>query len=198
MLSNPEKRFLATRDDNQLAPICQLSVRDKTAYYDRIIDQLFPVRVRLSVNKRCRSPADRAKILQVCQELKAASKRQCVAICKKYFKVITNTKQMKSYHNVSFTRETRDMVNNICHAKVLRHRDRRGDDRWHPGLEVICSKPYRNKQFQIHLGCRYTVHSVGPCIEFGDGYCLPRKVFDNHFRLPYCSTCHSLQGDLYC
>ena len=192
----PEKRFLATCDQNQLAPIYNLSVKDTKAYYKRIIDSLFPNQILLKISKRCKTEKGRQRLYRVSDGImNSKTPAERIAVLKKEnIKFIKTLKQVKGYNNVSYYRETANSVNEVLHQKVIK----RSKDRayWFKGLEVICSEPLRKQG--IHLGCRYTItRSTKDQIEFKKNdkqYVLKRNVFENHFKLPYCSTVHSVQG----
>ena len=70
---------------------------------------------------------------------------------------------------------------------------------YYKGLEIICKKHYKTKNVRLYTNYTYLIDEIDnkkfTIIEPVEGIkmTLDIKVL-SHFKLPYCSTVHSVQG----
>lgn len=189
MEAYPNTRFYATGDENQNKPIETLSVKNAKAYYSHIVNFLFPSSVLLKDNKRCTTKQDQELVKFITRVIREGTKEEAIAVCKKYFKVITRPDQIFTVRNVVAYNATGEWLNNLLH---------KGKKEYFVGLELICRKTYRAKAIRTFVNYTYTITDISDSsIVLTDGtglVTLPTSVVRDCFRYPYARTCHSYQG----
>jgi hypothetical protein len=165
------------------------------SYYVDIINRMFPVQIRLKVNKRIKTDEDRTKFYALFDELLVAhdDKKVLIDICKKYLPFVSELSQMYQIcvnpTNVVLENATADIVNSYF----------RKQREMIPGDRVVCKKHYKKSKYTFYVNVEYAIESFGYIkvqLKDDDGTIteLDTNTFLETFKLPYARTCHSLQG----
>lgn len=213
MMNNDMYTFSCSGDSYQLPAIGQTlsSFVDYDEYHDSIFASMFPKRMTLKWNKRCKTYEDAISMYELCQQLKKCKSgdQSMNLLIKAGFNVIDGIDNMpnsaKDGAHVSFKRSTTDDVNNWCHAKrgeaidVFRVNDK------------LLGKPHdRSLSFKNEAGTG-RVHVASNALYWimahtSDGqrykiktdddkvFWVSRSELKQEFSRPYCCTCHSSQG----
>ena len=92
-------------------------------------------------------------------------------------------------------------VNELIHRKIVKpekHIIIEGIA-YYEGLELICKKHYKNTNQRLYVNYSYIIKSIdSKKFTITEPVDNIEMTFDidklTHFKLPYCSTCHSCQG----
>jgi hypothetical protein len=185
-------KFYATGDEYQNAPIeNNLCVDNIKEYFNKIISQMFPNKIILNENKRCKTQEDRQKIKELSNEIRNMNDMsELWNIVKKYKIKITD--KIKTKKNVCALNKTCEWLNNKI--SNIAHKD----NKYFIGQELICRKTFKIKSERTFINYTYTITDIK-----ADTYCLTdgfakielnKSIVHQHFRLPYARTCHSYQG----
>lgn len=104
MNKHPEKKYFATGDVGQLQPINwnPNNIKDKREYLKACINEMFPNKFVLKVNKRLKTDKQRKQLEQLQKDV-FDPKKNIMATLKSFgFKVITNMADVKTQHNVCY------------------------------------------------------------------------------------------------
>ena len=124
-------------------------------------------------------------------------------ILKKYFKTIHKYSEITSTKNISYFNYRAERINKIIHNRIKKPEKTFNicGIEYYDGLELICKKHYKNKKCRLYVNYVYVLKYIDTknkeftIIEPVDNV---KMTFDlkmlDHFKLSYCSTCHSVQG----
>ncbi|NBP03788.1 MAG: hypothetical protein EBU90_27550, partial [Proteobacteria bacterium] len=186
MKENKDKKFYATGDEWQLSPIESLSVEDTKAFYNNIINSMFPNQITLKDNKRCTDKEEQQKMKEILNKIKYGTKVEAIKCLKENFKCVKNISTKK---NVVAFNWTAEWVNKMLHGNK---------EKYYVGCELICRKTHSIKGIRTYVNYTYTVVKIDKnFITLTDGeeeIELPLSVVDENFRYSYARTCHSYQG----
>jgi hypothetical protein len=192
MRKYPDKRFYGTGDNFQNESLENLSVKDRDAYYEMIMTELFPNRITLKICKRCR-PEDRERISGMCKAIRHGDKTDIFNILKTYnIVLVDDINLITTKRNICHSNDSCDVVNTFCQAK------------FHPtepyvvGGKLICRTSIQRKNVRTYINYRYDIVDVKEKLitisDSVENFELTREVADNNFKMPYAQTGHSLQG----
>ena len=202
MNNNTDTKMYATGDEDQLQPIVfQLNnVKNKKEYVNRIINMMFPNQIILQHNKRLKTKEDQM-ILENIKEDIFNLNIDVSTTMRKYFKTITKYSEVETNKNVSFFNFRAEKINKFVQSKnkIPKGAVKIKDFWYYPGLELICKKYCKSKNVKTFTNYSYILE------EINDKYFTIVEPIDNikmnleiklikYFKLPFCSTCHSLQG----
>jgi hypothetical protein len=193
--NNEDKYIIANGDLFQNKPIGNYNKDDKK-YYDDIIKSIFNNNIHLTVNKRIK---DNSLRLKYADGLNKIRNSETVDEAIKYaHKIFKTTKAITNNKNVSYFNSTSEIVNKYRHLKVMTHNKKKNI--FYKGLKVICNKTIINKKIRTYKNFEYEVIEISKdnitITDYDNNLTLEIKYFksNEYFRLPYCQTCHSLQG----
>lgn len=183
LTQNPDQQVYATADRKQLAPINGIDNTHPLA-------KLFPNRIVLKQNKRCKTEEDQKAILDLCVRIRACKTvEECRELVKSAFTRTENPFFARDHQGVSFTNETAQSVSKHLHA---------GKEMFTVGQELICKSNLSLEGVSTHINYRYNVKQVEAhhvvLSDADDEFRVSKSVARKSFILPYVCTCHSLQG----
>ena len=88
ILGQPLITFSMAGDPKQIAPVHQDLCVDSDTWYERAFAKMFPRRICLQVSKRVPDEADRARMLTLCNELRAEAVRTTTILRNAGLKVV--------------------------------------------------------------------------------------------------------------
>ena len=125
-------------------------------------------------------------------------------VLRQYFKIIHKYDEIKTTNNISFFNFRSEKVNQLIHRKVTKPSKTFNINgvTYFSGLELVCKKHFKSKKGRLYVNYTYILKDINPkdssitIEEPVDGIemTLDLKLLKDMFKLPYCSTCHSLQG----
>ena len=122
-------------------------------------------------------------------------------VLKKYFKTISNYKDINTFNSISYFNFRSIGINNLIHRKIIKPEDHIKINKieYYKGLELICKKHYKTKHCRLYVNYSYIIKSIdSKKFTITEPVDNIEMTFDidklTHFKLPYCSTCHSCQG----
>jgi AAA domain len=206
MQTHPHIRFLATGDPYQLKSIEKSKNLRSNA---ECIRAIFPKRLQLDIVKRVQNEADRQGYVDIWQAL-FKDDRTIQEVCEEnehlFAKPTKSLNQLKTSNSLSLTNDTRQIVNQY----VLKNIEKRS--KITAGQHMICKgyvpqidHVYNNtekgtKRKNLTKNRVYTVSCITKkevVLKDDSKNCtitLTRKLFDEHFDLPYCTTTHAAIG----
>lgn len=193
MINNNDKIYLANGDPNQLE-CCQdvISINKKI----ELVNIMFPKFINLQIIKRCDSDIF-YKIKKLIELNKGLDNDKDLIehIVKKYFshKLIKNIGDIKT--GISYTNETKTIMNNKIHRKIYGHND------YIIGQNIIAKDYYKFKDGnKLHRNYEYKIVNINNGIyTFEDEYSktlyeMDKNLFNKYLDHSYIKTCHSSQG----
>ena len=198
-----DKQFIATGDLCQLDPIQNEYQFNNIDNMDNrtleAMGDLFPNQITLRICKRVKTDKER-KILESFKQEIFNEGNKPFDVLSKYFKVVTNMKQVRTLNNITFYNFRAKMVGRHIHNQQAKPRTVKfvnGVD-YYKGMELVCRK--YSKKPKLYVNYTYKIVKIKKR-EFimqdiceGDEIVVPIEMITDHFRLSYGSTCHSFQG----
>ena len=206
-MNRTDKKVYATGDMDQLQPFgYQLNnVIDKKDYLNRIINMMFPNQIVLKYNKRLRTKEDQEMLYQIKKDIFNTSLDVSTTM-KKYFKTIYKMSDVTTTKNLSYFNFRGETINKFVQNKIIKvpkdavKIDERDDYFYYKGLELVCKKFYKIKNIRLYTNYAYILKDITSrkftVVEPVDEVeiKLDINLLKKHFKLPYCSTVHSVQG----
>ena len=212
-------KVIATGDSNQLIPFSNIgynNVKDLNMYINTTIDLLFPNQIELKIIKRFDNDDDKNKMVNIKNDIFNSS-LNILEIASKYnIKIIDDFFHFKTTKNLSYFKKRADDINQFVHENLIDQPDNAieiDNVKYWIGLEIICKEYFKNKISTLHVNYSYVIEEIN----IDNNYFIIRDENENeeyefdifysnrkdeqicfltkHFKLPYCSTCHSSQGD---
>jgi hypothetical protein len=189
MNNNKNKYIFSAGDKYQLEPIQNdlNNVSDKRKYFDTAIKSMFNNVLTLEVSKRFTNKEDIKKLLEI-KNMIFRTKTKYEDICYRYFKRITNTKQING-KCISYTNKKCNELNELMHGDK---------EEYYKDLELVCVERYSNESIKFYVNYIYTVINVkSKTVVINDGdndYEVSKKLLRKHFNYNYCRTAHAVQG----
>lgn len=186
----PNIKFMATGDTDQRNPIGF----DNSEYLNHCMNIIFPNQILLSDIKRLVNDKDK-KIWKLLKHDIFKTKLTIDEICKKYnIKTINKIEDITTTRNICYFNFRCLEVNDHIHKNILKN-----TDKYFKGLEIICRKYEKTKDYILNTNYTYKIKSMKPKIVIVDEvekkeYTIPQKMLYTHFKLPYSLTCDSVQG----
>jgi hypothetical protein len=198
MEQHNDKCFTATGDPNQLDPIegnnkDELKVRlnIEEAYYENIVYKMFPNRIHLKENKRCKKTEDQAKIKEISSIMLNGTFEQRMECIHKEFTVINDESQITTNKVIVAYNETADRINKMLHAK-------KNETEYYEGQMLSCKVPIVKKHYRTYKNYTYEIKKLNENFPLlSDGECeftVSMEELRNNFKYNYCITTHSAQG----
>jgi hypothetical protein len=205
MKKNKHIKFIATGDCNQNTPIGMEgfnNIQDKNIYLMTCIDIMFPHQIVLQQCKRLKNKEDIEKLINLKKDI-LDPKKDVMATLKKYkFKTIGDLNDLKTTSNICFFNYRCDVVNSYVHNQLVKKPKKTTKinkvEYW-PGLELVCKEHYKAKGVRLFVNYGYVIKSIGDKF-----FVINEPVEDiditlniallKHFKLPYASTNHCVQG----
>ena len=165
---NPNKRIIATGDSDQSTPFTNILNQYEypmKQYLYNCVYFMFPNQLTLCINKRLKNEEDNHIIAQVKNEL-FKKNNVPIDILQKYFKVITNIKDLQTTNNICYYNYRRKYINKYVFNKL------------------VFKNKYNNSQISI-----YTDEKKQKCNMF-----LSKKVnFGEYEDIVYCIDRHYIR-----
>ena len=202
MEENKKLKFFSTGDSDQLPPFgfSYNNVKNIDEYLSNCINIMFPNQVILEENKRLKTKEDKQKLKDLKREIFDPNLK-VMDVLKKYFKTISNYKDINTLNSISYFNFRSIRVNNLIHHKIIKPEDHIKINKieYYKGLELICKKHYKTKHCRLYVNYSYIIKSIdSKKFTITEPVDNIEMTFDidklTHFKLPYCSTCHSCQG----
>lgn len=216
------KRMIITGDVHQLDAINNYvnNIDSQEDYYNRIKDKYFPVELRLKEIKRARCAAHQVvydlPTIRDCPDCKktretarhiyhsirdARSDEAAREFVLKTFKHVNFLSEVPNENLISYhTDNTRDVLNEFCHQRVLTERGLDPAIGWYPGQKLVCSTRHGLKDGTIQRnyvvtfvrmeGDNAVIYEPFEDIE----YTFKASTLGTHYRNSHAVTCHSKQG----
>ena len=197
---HPNIKILASGDILQNDPIGDID--DDGEDYNDYINQIFPKQITLKINKRLRTKKERKLLIKIKEEIfnKDISLMETL---EKYFKVITDMKDVKTLYNITYSNNMADKVN----RHIYKQQKFKGEYitleniKYYVGMKVICKKRTLygvNKKLVVNNIYRIESLSEKKIIIVDDfeetRFEILPSTLVKKFKLPYCRTGHSIQG----
>ena len=191
MESNKNKVFMATGDIDQRDSI---SFKN-SEYIKHCMDLLFQNQILLNDIKRFKNVDDKIKLILLKNDI-LNTNMSVKDICIKHgINMITEMKDVKTTTNIALFNFRCTLINNHIHKNVLKQ-----TKNYYDGLDIICKKYERTKNFVINTNYTYKIIKFGEkYIKIKDeveniDYTIPMSILINNFKLPYALTLDSVQG----
>lgn len=201
MEKNPIKKYIATGDVNQTRPIedYPITCGSPQAYYQMIINMLFPVQIGLEVPKRYKTAEQNKDVLVMKQDIFSGMKAiPFLQKWDKYFSPISRIEKIDGLC-IAYTNKTAEVVDRYLHninKPVKTH------DGYYEGMRLLCKKPLRIGSERLVHNSEYVVKKVGKDFIITDDdndepkdWTVSATLIKRHFTFCYAHTCHSLQGE---
>ena len=201
-MNKTDKKVFATGDSDQIQPFGFYlnNVSNVKEYMNRCIDIMFPNQIILEHNKRLRTKEDQLRLKQIKSDI-FNMKIDIGATMRKYFKTIDRYQNVETTKNISFFNFRAEKVSKIIQSRLNIPKDgvKIGGFMYYKGLELICKKHYKTKNKRLYTNYSYILEDINKktftVIEPVDNIEITLEIkLLNHFKLPYCLTCHSVQG----
>ena len=163
---------------------------------------MFPNQIVLKYNKRLRTKEDQEKLYQIKKDIFNMD-IDVATTMKKYFKTIYKKSEVTSTKNLSYFNFRGEKINKYVQnniIKVPKEAVKIDDSYYYAGLELICKKYYKLKNICLYTNYAYILKDITnrkfTVVEPVDDVeiKLDINLLKKHFKLPYCSTVHSVQG----
>ena len=191
MESNKDKIFMATGDVDQRDAI---SFKN-SEYIKHCMNLLFQNQILLNDIKRFKNVDDKIKLILLKNDI-LNTNMSVKDICVKHgINMITEMKDVKTTTNIALFNFRCTLINNHIHKNVLKQ-----TKNYYDGLDIICKKYERSKNFVINTNFTYKIIKFGEkYIKIKDeveniDYTIPMSILINNFKLPYALTLDSVQG----
>jgi len=202
MSKNDNNKIFATGDSDQIQPFgffCN-NVKDVKEYLDRCIDIMFPNQIVLEHNKRLKTKEDQELLKQIKKDVFNMN-IDISTTMKKYFNTIRSYKDLKTTKNISFFNFRAEKVNKVLQKKMknITNYITYKEFMYYEGLELICKKHYKAKDKRLFTNYSYILDKIDDkkftVLEPVDNVKMTFDIkFLTYFKLPWCMTCHSVQG----
>jgi hypothetical protein len=198
MAKHPDLSYSMAGDPGQLAPVRQDLCVDSDAWYERAFATMFPRRICLRVSKRVTDPADRARMVRLCDELRAEVHPVPAILREAGLRVVRFEdlgEEDARYPHLAAMRSTMARVDHWAHSLI-------GEtvaDEYAVGQELLGVDGVRCRGGRIASNETYTVASVddaGLKLTAPDGTLrvVTLGAAKRYLKRPYCRTGHSTQG----
>ena len=198
MAKHPDLSYSMAGDPGQLAPVRQDLCVDSDAWYEQAFATMFPRRICLRVSKRVTDPADREKMMRLCDELRAEALPVPDILYNAGLPVIKFedlTEADAHFPHLAATRSTMARVDHWAHALI-------GEtlaDEYAVGQELLGVDGVRCRGGRIASNESYTVLEVddkGLTLTAPDGSqrTVTLAAAKRYLKRPYSRTGHSTQG----
>ena len=169
---------------------------------------MFPNQIILEHNKRLKSDEDKQKLKWLKREI-FNHNIDISATMRKYFKTITRLEDLTTTSNISFFNFRSDLVNKTVQSRLKKPTDAViipyalfpiDGFCYYKGLDIICKRYLKAKAGKLYTNYSYVIKEIGQnvftVIEPVDNVemTFDISILKKHFKLPYCYTCHSVQG----
>lgn len=202
MYTNCNIRYFCAGDFNQNKPIEMLNMSDYDAgkYYTQIINELFPKRIRLKINKRLKDENDKKIMEEVRHKILYDDVFDPIDIAKKYFNIIDDVNDAKGTL-ITYRNETARILNRHFHSKeeIPKKYIEINGLKYYKGLEIKCKKYIKNSSMTCYVNYIYVITDINDKTFTikepfeGTTVTLNIKLME-HFTLKYALTCHQVQG----
>jgi len=198
-------KFMSTGDTGQLQPfgISLNNVKDMKQYLKQCHELMFPNITTLYVNKRVKTDKERETLKQLKNDIFDTKLDIMTTLKKHKFKIIEDMKDVKTTRNICYFNYRQNIINRHIHKQVSKPHDInsvqvKGID-YYNGLELICSKHYSNKGIRLYVNYIYKIIDINDktftICDILDEMSIKLEINKlDLFKLPYTSTCHSMQG----
>ena len=185
--THPEKIVLATGDTKQLESIDQITNQhDYDEYYNRCIDQIFPISMYFKENKRLKAQEDRDLLEDIMRDNFDESIPIETTI-RKYFKLV---KVWDTTYNIAYRNSTCTSVSNTVREKVLKKKVP-----YELGEILICRTYFKMNKLVFQVNYEYTISGIQiDNLILNDSLVVPLSLVKKNFVHNYARTCHSFQG----
>jgi hypothetical protein len=189
--ANPNVTFLATGDCDQRDPI---GFNDSD-YIKQCINIIFGSKIKLNVIKRLTDAKDKEKWINLKKDV-FDTNLSIKEICNRNdLNTINMMNQVKTKTNVAYFQFRCSIVNEMVHSNILKYKNK-----FFVGLNVVCKKYSNRKGKTLNVNYTYKItkyddKNVKILDELDNiTYDISPCQLLNEFKLPYCSTCDSIQG----
>ena len=214
-----KKRIIATGDIDQLQPFSNVgynNVKEINKYIKDIVNLLFPNQIELKIIKRFDNEEDKIKMINIKNDIFNSSLKIMDIFTKYNINIIDSFSYLKTTKNISYFKSRADEINYFVHEQIIKQPYNAVEIenvKYWAGLEIVCKEYFKNKNTTLHVNYTYVIEEIN--IE--DNYFVIKdqnedeeyefEIFNTnkkeeeicflakYFKLPYCSTCHSSQGD---
>lgn len=186
----PNIKFMATGDTDQRNPVGF----DNSDYLNHCMNIIFPNQILLSEIKRLANNKDK-EIWKLLKHDILKTNLSIEDICKKHsIKTINKIEDITTKRNICYFNFRCLEVNEHIHKNILKN-----TEKYFKGLEIICRKYEKTKEYVLNTNYTYKIKSMKPKIVIVDEvdqkeYTIPQRMLYSHFKLPYSLTCDSVQG----
>ena len=191
MAKHSEKLFMGTGDADQ-----REAIGFKNAdYITHCMSILFPNQILLNDIKRFKNQSDKDKLILLKHDILNTSMSVKDVCIKHGLKMKTQMKDVDTTTNISLFNFRCNIINSHVHKNIMKH-----TEDYFVGLDIICRKYERSKNFVINTNYTYKITKLGDKYtkikdEVEDvEYTIPNGVLRNNFKLPYALTLDSVQG----
>ena len=201
-MNKTDKKIFATGDSDQIQPFGFYfnNVKDVKEYLDRCINIMFPNQIVLEHNKRLKTKEDQELLKQIKKDIFNV-KMDISTTMKKYFKTIRSYRDLKTTKNISFFNFRSEKINKVLQKrmKINTKHIEYNEFMYYEGLELICKKHYKTKDKRLFTNYTYILDKIDDksftVLEPVDNVKMTFEIkFLTYFKLPWCLTCHSVQG----
>jgi len=204
MEKHPEYSYAGNGDVNQLEPINfgANNVKHEGEYRMNAVKTMFDKVVTLKEIKRLNTEKDKRTMKKI---KKAIFNNMSVNdLCKKFnIKTVTKYSDVKTTENIAFFNHRCKMMNTMIHKTVKKPLTKTvidGIDIWH-GLKLQCKTHFKQKNIRTYVNNMYEIAGYSEqfvkLVDNSDKETIlqiPIEKLWTIFSLPYCNTCHSVQG----
>ena len=196
MDNNKDKRFHCTGDIDQRKPFtfdCN-NVKDENEYQMSCLNQMFPDQVTLKINKRLKRRSDKKTLMSLKREIFDLSKNPIEVLKNHGIKIINKLKSVKTTKNICLFNFRCNQINNYVSKNIIKKQG------FYKGLEIVCKSHYKTTNMRLYVNYHYVIESINEknftILEPVDNIRMTLTIdkLDKHFKLPYASTCDSVQG----
>jgi len=187
----PNKKFLATGDNNQRDPIAFKNPE----YLKSCMNILFPNQTLLKDIKRLSNEEDKKKMRDLKIDI-LEGKLSVEEICKKYnIATINKISNVKTLKNICYFNFRCNIVNKNIHFGVLNKKTE-----FEVGNEIICRAYQKYKNITLNTNYTYKIMKIDKAYTTikdeneNESYIIPNGIINTYFKLPYALTCDSVQG----
>ena len=214
MLRFPDKQIIATGDIDQLDCINFNfnNVSDQSEYMKKCIEFLFPNRIILKVIKRLETEEDRKNVENLKIDLFNENNNLMDVINKYDFNTVDNMDNVQTDTNITYFRSKALEINQLKQNKMIipenyieytytnDNNTRKYKLKYYKDLIIICRQHHQCKAGRLYVNVKYKITDINNETIILEG--ITRKTgkmpFDisilKKVSLPYCFTCHSVQG----
>ena len=205
MNNHKQKKFYATADTNQNKPIKYNinNINNFSEYHQKCLYMLFPNVVMLKENKRLKNKEDRDKLKQLKEDIFNKDIPIIDTFKKNGFNFIYKLEDLKTKRNITYFNKRAEKINKYIHSGIKIHNRKHivecNEIKYYSGLELICRKRFNVGKNIFMINFTYVITKINENEIYLKDICeddeiiLPIKFVTN-FSLPYCNTCHAVQG----